>query len=49
MAQVFNIIAIVAAFAAMAAALYLLLSFVIRKLDARYERHSGDSRRKNLG
>jgi hypothetical protein len=39
----------IAAFAAIAAALYVFISAVIRETDRRYERHSAEFRRKHSG
>jgi phage shock protein PspC (stress-responsive transcriptional regulator) len=44
-----NTVAMIAAFAVIAVALYVLLSFVIQRMDANYERRSGQSGRKHLG
>ena len=40
-------VAVIAAFAIVAVALYLILSAVIARLDARYERRSAEARRKD--
>jgi hypothetical protein len=44
-----NTVAMIAAFAVIAVALYFFLSFVIKRMDARYERGSGQSRRQDFG
>jgi hypothetical protein len=42
-----NTVAMIATFVIIAAALYGFLSLVIKRMDARYERHSTQVRRKN--
>jgi hypothetical protein len=42
-------VAIFAAFALIAAALYILLSLLIKRMDAHYDRNSADFRRKDFG
>lgn len=44
-----NTVAMIAAFALIAVVLYVFLSLVIKRTDARYERRSTHFRRKDLG
>lgn len=49
MSNAMDAVILVAIFVVIAVAIYLCLSLVLRKLDARHERRSADLRRKNLG
>ena len=49
MSNAMDAVILAAVFVLIAAAIYLCLSFILKRLDARHERQSTKFRRKNIG